>query len=107
MTHLSMKTVLLSAAAAALALLALIAAVGYFALQYTSSAAYDMGLGKDVVADILPPPLYVIEAQLIAYDLTRAPRRAARSAHRQARWSSRSNSMRAMRSGKPSRSTRR
>ena len=35
MTHLSMKTVLLSAAAAALALLALIAAVGYFALQYT------------------------------------------------------------------------
>ena len=73
MTHLSMKTVLLSAAAAALALLALIAAVGYFALQYTSSAAYDMGLGKDVVADILPPPLYVIEAQLIAYDLTRAP----------------------------------
>jgi methyl-accepting chemotaxis protein len=68
-----MKTVLLSAAAAALALLALIAAVGYFALQYTASAAYDMGLGKDVVADILPPPLYVIEAQLTAYDLTRAP----------------------------------
>jgi methyl-accepting chemotaxis protein len=73
MTHVSMKTVLLSAAAAALALLALIAAVGYFALQYTSAAAYEMGLGKDVVADILPPPLYVIEAQLTAYDLVRAP----------------------------------
>ena len=30
-----------------------------------------MGLGKDVVADILPPPLYVIEAELIAEELRR------------------------------------
>lgn len=31
-----------------------------------------MGQGKDVVADILPPPLYVIEAQLVAYDIASA-----------------------------------
>lgn len=33
--------------------------------------AIAMGLGKDVVADILPPPLYVIEAELIAEELRR------------------------------------
>jgi len=31
--------------------------------------AGDMALGKDVVADILPPPLYLIEAQLTLYQL--------------------------------------
>ena len=83
MNQLSLKTVLTVTAAAALCLLAFISAVGYFALHYTSSAAFDMGRGKDVVADILPPPLYVIESQLVAYDLTKAP-----AARREALWKS-------------------
>ena len=32
-----------------------------------------MGDGKDIVADILPPPLYIIEAHLLAYQLLDAP----------------------------------
>jgi methyl-accepting chemotaxis protein len=32
-----------------------------------------MGDGKDIVADILPPPLYLIEAHLVAYQLLETP----------------------------------
>ncbi len=52
--------------------LLIIGGVGIAALQKVSSAASLMGQGKDVVADILPPPLYVIEAQLVAYDIASA-----------------------------------
>lgn len=52
--------------------LLIVGGVGIAALQKVSSAASLMGQGKDVVADILPPPLYVIEAQLIAYDIASA-----------------------------------
>jgi len=45
------------------------AVLGYFALHSVSQAAWRMGQGKDVVADILPPPLYLVEAQLIAKTL--------------------------------------
>src|SRR5690242_9072533 len=72
MRNLTLRSVVLGTAAVMLAVLTLIAAVGYFALRHTAAAAFDMGQGKDVVADILPPPLYVIEAQLIAYDAMRA-----------------------------------
>ena len=72
MSKLPLRVVLIGTAAVTLCLLAAICAVGYSALHYTSSAAYDMGRGKDVVADILPPPLYVIESQLIAYEMMRA-----------------------------------
>ena len=51
-----------------LALLTL-AGVGIYAVRALSNAANDMVQGKNVVADILPPPLYIIEAQLISYDL--------------------------------------
>ena len=54
------------------AVLLIVGAVGIAALQKVSSAAILMGQGKDVVADILPPPLYVIEAQLVAYDIASA-----------------------------------
>ena len=54
------------------AVLLIVGAVGIAALQKVSSAATLMGQGKDVVADILPPPLYVIEAQLVAYDIASA-----------------------------------
>lgn len=52
--------------------LLIVGGVGIAALQKVSSAATLMGQGKDVVADILPPPLYVIEAQLVAYDIASA-----------------------------------
>lgn len=54
-----------------LALLTL-AGVGLYALQSLSGAANRVEQGKDVVADILPSPLYIIEAQLTSYDLLRA-----------------------------------
>jgi len=52
--------------------LLIVGGVGIASLQRLSSAASLMGQGKDVVADILPPPLYVIEAQLVAYDIAGA-----------------------------------
>src|SRR5690349_3021934 len=72
MRNLTLRSVVLGTAAVMLAVLTLIAAVGYFALRHTAAAAFDMGQGKDVVADILPPPLYVIEAQLTGYEAIRA-----------------------------------
>jgi len=46
---------------------------GIAALHSLGQAANDMGAGKDVVADILPPPLYLIETHLIAYQLLDTP----------------------------------
>lgn len=46
---------------------------GQIALRSVEQAAVQMGDGKDIVADILPPPLYVIETHLIAYQLLDAP----------------------------------
>ncbi len=49
--------------------------VGWFgiaALTKTTHAATEMGTGKDLVADILPPPLFIIESQLTAYDISEA-----------------------------------
>ncbi|MGV8864626.1 MAG: methyl-accepting chemotaxis protein [Pseudomonas sp.] len=42
---------------------------GVTAFGQMDRAAIEMGQGKDVVADILPPPLYVIEAHLTVYQL--------------------------------------
>lgn len=42
---------------------------GQLALHSVEHAAVQMGDGKDIVADILPPPLYVIEAHLVAFQL--------------------------------------
>jgi methyl-accepting chemotaxis protein len=72
MRNLTLRTVLLATAATMLAVLILISLLGYFSLRHTAAAAFDMGQGKDVVADILPPPLYVIEAQLVSYEAIRA-----------------------------------
>ena len=46
---------------------------GQFALRSVERAAGQMGDGKDIVADILPPPLYIIETHLTAYRLLDAP----------------------------------
>ncbi|MFQ1786853.1 methyl-accepting chemotaxis protein [Aeromonas veronii] len=46
--------------------------ISFFGLYSVRSAADQMGQGKDVVADILPPPLYLIEFQLQVYTLLHA-----------------------------------
>lgn len=64
-----------------LLVLVIMCGVGFFAifaggldaLDRVDSAATQMGMGKDVAADILPPPLYVIEAHLAAYQMLDAP----------------------------------
>jgi len=45
---------------------------GIYAVRVMNDSAVQMGQGKDVVADILPPPLYLIEAQLVSMDLVAA-----------------------------------
>lgn len=54
---------------AVLSTLLMLAGIGFFALHAMKESADQMGQGKDVIADILPPPLYLIEAELISYDL--------------------------------------
>ena len=63
------RTLLLGMLAGMSLLLAIIAMVVWNATGAVSRAADEMGQGKDVVADILPPPLYVIEAQLTVLEL--------------------------------------
>jgi methyl-accepting chemotaxis protein len=46
---------------------------GQWGLRSVERAAIQMGDGKDIVADILPPPLYIIEPHLVAYQLLDAP----------------------------------
>ena len=51
------------------ALLLVITAIVWVSVGSISDAANEMGQGKDVVADILPPPLYAIEAELTVHRL--------------------------------------
>ncbi len=67
--HLSIATKLQFMSWLASLLLISVSILGYFALDSVGTAARRMGQGKDVVADILPPPLYLVEAQLIAKTL--------------------------------------
>ncbi|MCE9634039.1 MAG: methyl-accepting chemotaxis protein [Methylophilales bacterium] len=52
--------------------LAILTGVGLYSLEVMQQSADEMGQGKDVVADILPPPLYLIEAQLTCHELLAA-----------------------------------
>ncbi|MBU3736459.1 MAG: methyl-accepting chemotaxis protein [Methylobacterium sp.] len=54
---------------AVLVVLFMLTGIGFHALQAMKLSADQMVQGKDVVADILPPPLYLIEANLISYEL--------------------------------------
>lgn len=74
---LSMKSFVIGIGAIVLALVALIGGLGQWGISAESESAERMGAGKDVVADILPPPLYLVEAQLKAHELARAPQREA------------------------------
>lgn len=53
-------------------ILVMLASIGFYTLHTMKGSADQMGQGKDVVADILPPPLYLIEAQLVSNDLLQA-----------------------------------
>ncbi len=55
---------------------------GHYALNALEASTRQMGVGKDIVADILPPPLYLIEAHLLAYQmLDTSPAQRASVAH--------------------------
>lgn len=71
--QMTLRKLLLLTAVVMLSLLLAIGGVGFFALRTVAEAAGEMGQGKDVVADILPPPLYLIEAQLTVSELLQAP----------------------------------
>ena len=65
----SLKGLLLVLVIVCVAGFAMLFAQGQVALRSVERAAVQMGDGKDIVADILPPPLYIIEAHLTAYRL--------------------------------------
>jgi len=65
----SVKSQLIGMLAGVLLLLIVFAVVVFAAVGSISTAADGMGQGKDVVADILPPPLYILEAELTVLQL--------------------------------------
>jgi len=69
----SLKGLLLIFVLACIAGFAILFSQGHTALRRVEHAAVQMGDGKDIVADILPPPLYIIETHLTAYQLLDAP----------------------------------
>ncbi|WP_374479353.1 response regulator [Zoogloea sp.] len=69
---LNVKKQLLVVAAVVCALFAGLVIIVWSATQSIIDAAHGMAQGKDVIADVLPPPLYVIEAQLTALQLGQA-----------------------------------
>jgi len=70
--NLSVKTQLIGMLAGIVLLLFAFASVVLIAVGSISNAADSMGNGKDVVADILPPPLYVLEAEMTVLQLQNA-----------------------------------
>lgn len=65
------KSLVLSQSLVSLLILAL-GGISLFSIHSMNDSAAQMGQGKDVVADILPPPLYLIEAQLVTLELLRS-----------------------------------
>jgi PAS domain S-box-containing protein len=69
---LSVRKQLLAVAAVVVAFFFYLASIVWEETQTITEAADGMGQGKDVIADVLPPPLYVLEAQLAALQLPNA-----------------------------------
>lgn len=67
--NLSVRSLLIGILAGMLLLLVTFAVTVWIALGSIVSAADGMGQGKDLVADILPPPLYILEAELTVLQL--------------------------------------
>jgi len=72
LNRISMKAFIVATGIIVLGLVAVIGGLGQWGIDSTADAAVEMGKGKDVVADILPPPLYLVESQLTAYEALRA-----------------------------------
>ena len=70
--NLSVKTQLIGMLVGIVLLLVAFASVVLIAVGSISNAADSMGNGKDVVSDILPPPLYVLEAEMTVLQLQSA-----------------------------------
>lgn len=70
--RLTVRSQLMALIALVLALLTLFVLIVRTAVDTMEVSANEMGKGKDVVADILPPPLFIIEAQLTALELQHA-----------------------------------
>ncbi len=70
--NMSIKAQLMGMVAATIIILLAFATVVWIAVSAITNAADDMGKGKDVVADILPPPLYVLEAEMTVLQLQEA-----------------------------------
>ena len=69
---LSVRKQLLAVAAVVVAFFFYLASIVWEETQTITKAAEGMGQGKDVIADVMPPPLYVLEAQLAALQLPNA-----------------------------------
>lgn len=65
----SFRTILVGMIISILILLTALSLTVFNAVNQISTAATEMGNGKDIVADILPPPLYIIEAELTIMQL--------------------------------------
>jgi len=67
-----MKAFVIGIGTTVLVLVAIVGGLGQWGIDSGADGAELMGVGKDVVADILPPPLYLVEAQLVAHEAARA-----------------------------------
>jgi len=67
--NLSVRSLLIGILAGMLMLLGTFAVMVWVALGSIATAADDMGQGKDLVAEILPPQLYILEAELTVLEL--------------------------------------
>ncbi len=67
--NLKIRTLLGILFAVLLAVMGLATLQTHWTLESTFDTAHRQGLAKDLVADILPPPMYIIEAQMTAMDL--------------------------------------
>ncbi len=69
---LSLRKFLLLILSLSLCIVIALSIQAYLSLNTIANDSAKMGQGKDLVADILPPPLYVVEAQLASYQLVQA-----------------------------------
>ena len=73
LNDLKVRTLLASLLTILLVVMALATMATHFALDSALTTANRQGLAKDLVADILPPPMYVLEAEMTAMDLLHGP----------------------------------
>lgn len=69
----SMKRFVIAIGLIVLVLVATVGGLGQLSINGVARDAERMGLGKDLVADVLPSPLFLVEAQLTAHEAARAP----------------------------------